>query len=218
MSRYQVVGIVLPSFLAIVATIVPSGPNLDVDITGDSVTIEGSEEHVITEDTSLSRSSFTYAENVGASDYVTTGPASPESSKGVVHCAGVDDPEVYFQVWNACQEPPAEPVAPGGPQPAARPGGKRVVTVTRSQVARLLVGGSGITRQPPSLNTRLGMPLIVYTNPRNQPRTAQTRVGPAEAPQAPQRQPVTHPIGARIRSAPPYPSTGPGPDHGSGGQ
>ncbi|QQM67981.1 zinc transporter [Actinomyces weissii] len=86
----------------------------------------------------------------------------------------MDDPEVYFQVWNACRELPAEPVAPGGPQPALQPGGKRVVTVTRSQVARLLVGGSGITRQPPSLNTRLGMPLIVYTNP--SPQTLSTTV------------------------------------------
>ncbi|WP_235984951.1 zinc transporter [Actinomyces trachealis] len=77
----------------------------------------------------------------------------------------MDDPEVYFHVWNACVERPAEPVAPGEFQAADQSGVPRAVTVTRAEVSRLLVGGSGITRQPPSLNTRLDMPVIVYTDP-----------------------------------------------------
>lgn len=81
-------------------------------------------------------------------------------------------PEVYFHVWTSCSPRPTKTAAPDGPAPEA--GASRPVTVTRSQVSRLLVGGSGITRQPPSASTRLGMPVIVYTSPA--PQTLTTTV------------------------------------------
>ncbi|SPT52666.1 Uncharacterised protein [Actinomyces bovis] len=76
-------------------------------------------------------------------------------------CAGADDAEIYFQVYVSCL--PAGQPAPQVPVVRA-PGGPRTVSVTRSQVSKLLAKGSGITRQPPSARTRLDMPVIAYTS------------------------------------------------------
>lgn len=81
----------------------------------------------------------------------------------ITQCASKDDPEIYFQVYPSCQDTPHSPQAPtplAGQAPRTQ-----TITVTSTDVSRLIVGGSGITRQPEAPVTRLDMPLIAYTSP-----------------------------------------------------
>ncbi len=59
----------------------------------------------------------------------------------VGRCAHSDEPEVFIQLYGTCLPRKGAP-ATQGPAPASP------VTVTRTQVTRLLAKGSGITRQP----------------------------------------------------------------------
>ncbi|WP_196716690.1 hypothetical protein [Actinomyces trachealis] len=73
---------------------------------------------------------------------------------------------MFIQLYGTCL--PGKD-APATQEPAlAVP---RTVTLTRTQVTRLLAKGSGITRQPPSARARLDMPVIAYTNPATQTLT-----------------------------------------------
>ncbi len=113
--------------------------------------------------------SFDNADPAAAAEFSEVSPLASIVSwnQGLVgRCAHSDEPEVFIQLYGTCL--PGKD-APATQEPAlAAP---RTVTLTRTQVSRLLAKGSGITRQPPSARARLDMPVIAYTNPATQTLT-----------------------------------------------
>ncbi|SPT53863.1 Uncharacterised protein [Actinomyces bovis] len=149
-----------------------TGFDFDANSGSNTVQVIGTSNEIVSSGTPAA-SALTGYPGMNTGEYVQGADNPSTSNQRTQFCAAVDDPEIYFEVWRSCVQQPAEPAVPDVAAPARSEGG-RVIRVSRSQVSRLLVDGSGITRQPPSLNTRRDMPMIVYTNP--EPRVLSTEV------------------------------------------
>lgn len=162
-----------PSLLFVNTLVLPVGFDIDANSGSDAIDVVGHIEEVTTSPT-VGDSSLTGYQGMDTDDYVAPvdTPARSASDPWDWPCYAPRNPGEHMHAVLPCSPRPSKTAAPDGPAPEAR--ASRPVTVTRSQVSRLLVGGSGITRQPPSASTRLGMPVIVYTSPA--PQTLTTTV------------------------------------------
>ena len=151
----------------------PAESDIYANSGSDTVQIIGTSNETTTITTSGAPSVANYP-GMNVDDFVAPvdTPARSASDPWDWPCYAPRNPGEHMHAVLPCSPRPTRTAAPDGPAPES--GASRPVTVTRSQVSRLLVGGSGITRQPPSASTRLGMPVIVYTSPA--PQTLTTTV------------------------------------------